>query len=404
MAETSNILTLYFAGGVFQDLYPYELELEEGISRLYRGRLMSLSIKSHTREELSELLDRKVTLSLSQRLGEGTIYRTRWLHGIVSAVESRGVISDGAKQDCYLTVLTIEPELARLGFTRHTESFYRVNPVDIAEKLLVRYGLKGNFAGNYINRRKYGPHLMFEERNESCLDFLNRIMGLYGLSYTFCHPKTANSQLNDTGLYFSDGERYPVSDVVYSDKRTVPAVQRFDFLSKDEGQSLWKMDGWRLEDRIGVNGLSLSSAYPESSRGNSEWYRGTVGEKERCYSYIGQFHGYERATPEAEIDEDVKLILDARYLVLRLAKSHWEGETKNLGLVPGLLFELSHFDGRQDKSSLTALVTGTNLRVRTVWPPDLAAPPEVAEGEYVNVRAVCTNFGKDSQKRFAPGH
>jgi hypothetical protein len=393
------MFSLRFSGGGFTDFYPYELELKEGLSRVFRGKLALLSGTRHTMEELADLLDQRVSLSLTQRLADERTYRTRWLHGIVSAVECGGIITGAGKQDCYLTVLTIEPALARLRHTLHSESFSRLNPADIAERILARSGIEGFFAEDYIDRRKYGQHLLFVESDESRLDFLERILRLYGLSYTFRHPKAEASQLKDEELYFSDGERFPVSDVAYSDNRKVPAVKRFDFLSKDEGQSLWKMDGWTMESCIGMDGINLSAPYPESSRRNYEWRRGTGS---RFYDYTSQFHAYERGTMEAEVDADLKLILDASYLALHLAKTSWEGAAENLELLPGVMLELAHFYGSGDKDLITALVTGSWLRARTVWPADMAAPPEAAQGELVELRISCIDFGRDSQKRFVP--
>jgi hypothetical protein len=404
MAETQNTLTLYLAGGACKDLYPYELELEEGFSGTYRGRLTALDGIAHTSEELSGLLDQKVSMSISQCLADGHTRRTRWLHGIVSAVECDGVIVGINKQDCYRTVITIEPELARLRHTLNTEAFYRLNPVDVTERVLNYYGLKGNFSGNYIDRRKYGPNLMFEEVNESRLAFLDRLLQLYGISYTFCHLQTENSRLIDAELYFSDGERYPVSDVVYSDKRNVPAIGRFDFLSKDEGQNLWKMDAWCIKNCTGVDGLSLFDAYPNSSQGNYEWRRGLTEGSDWYYAFTKHFHSYLRETPETEVDGDINLMLDARFLSMSLAKSLWKGEAENLALVPGLVFELNHFYGKQDSSVITALVTAIKLRARTVWPANFASPPGIAEEECVKVQAVCTDFGRDSQRRFVPNN
>jgi hypothetical protein len=403
--DSKNIMfSLRFSGGGFTDFYPYELELQEGFSRVFRGKLVVLTGTFHAAGELAELLDTRVSLSVSQRLGDDRTSRTRWLHGIVSSVECKGVIVGPNRQDCYCYTLIVEGELARLRHTFSTESFYRVNPVDIAESLLDRYGIAGHFSGEYIDRRRYGRHLMYEQVNESRLDFLDRILRLYGLSYTYRHPRAEGARLGEGELYFSDGERYPVSDLAYSDNRKIPAVQRFDFLSKDEGQDLWRMDKWRMETGIGVDGIRLSASYPESGRGNHEWRRGDT-EKGRRYHNIGsQFHAYERETPEAEIDEDLKLILDASYLGLELAKSHREGEAGNLALLPGTVIELSHFYGRRDNSIITALVTGTDLRARTVWPPKLAVPPNAAEGELVTVKASCMDFGKDSQKRFVAGY
>jgi hypothetical protein len=398
------MFSLRFSGGGFTDFYPYDLELQEGFSRVFRGKLVVLTGTLHTAGEMAELLDTRVSLSISQHLGDERTSRTRWIHGIISAVECNGIIIGINRQDCYCYTLIIESELARLRHTLNTESFYRVNPVDIAESLLNRYGISGHFSGEYIDRRKYGQRLMYEQINSPVLDFLDRILLLYGISYTYRHPKAEGAKLGEAELYFSDGERYPVSDLAYSDNRKIPAVQRFDFLSKDEGQDLWRMDKWRMENSIGVDGIRLSAPYPESGRGNHEWRRGETEKSSRYYNIGHQFHAYERETPETEIDEDVKLILDASYLGTRLAKFRWEGEAENLALLPGAVIELSHFCGRRDSSIITALVTGTELRARTVWPPNLAAPPEAAKGELLAAKASCMDFGKDSRKRFVAGY
>jgi uncharacterized protein involved in type VI secretion and phage assembly len=402
MAANQNSLTLCFAGGGLKDLYPWDLELEEGISRLYRGKLVALSGTNHPVEELAELLDKKVSLSMSRRLRDGRVFRTRWLHGIVTAVASDGLIVGVNKQDCYRTVFTIEPELARLRYTRRTESFYRMNPADVAELILNHYGLKGNFSGEYIDRRKYGPNLMYEEMNENRFDFLDRLLRLYGISYTFCHPQTGDGRLGDAALHFSDGRRYPVSDVAYSDKRKVPEVERFDFLMQDEGQNRWKMDNWRMEQGIAAEGLCLSALYPTSLRGNNEWRRGKTGEQDRYEEYNSHFHSYPRETAEKEIDDDIRMILDTRRLAQELAKSRWEGDSEHTVFLPGQVFELSHFYGRKESRLITALVTAVKLQARTVWPADLAAPADSAEGEYLKAQAVCTDFGKDSPRHFVP--
>jgi hypothetical protein len=395
------MFSLRFAGGGFEDLYPYELSLEEGFSRPYRGKLSVISGKLHTREDLSELLDKKVSLNISQRLGDEKTYRTRWVHGIVTAVESHGVFISTKLQDAYWYVLVIEPEFARLRYTRNTESFYKVNPVDIIEKLLNRYGVKGDFSKDYLDRRKYGQKLMFEQVETPALDFIQHLLYLYGLSYTFCHPKAQGAQLGETKLYFTDGERFPHSDIAYSDNRKIPDTIAFDFLSKDEGQSVWKMGGWRQTDRIGTDGLELTASYPETGKGNHDWRRGSVNEKDRFHNYNRMFHGYFREAGEKEIDDDLKLILDARYRSMELAKTSWEGDAENLSLLPGVMLDLSHFYGTRNSEKLTALVTGIRLRARTVWPPTLAVVPGVAaEGELVSVQAECIDFGKNSAKRF----
>jgi uncharacterized protein involved in type VI secretion and phage assembly len=74
MAENQNTLTLRPAGGGFEDLYPWDLTLEEGFSRLYRGELTVLSEKKHGMGDLSDLLDKGISLGITQLLRDG---RTR---------------------------------------------------------------------------------------------------------------------------------------------------------------------------------------------------------------------------------------------------------------------------------------------------------------------------------------
>jgi uncharacterized protein involved in type VI secretion and phage assembly len=82
----TTALALHLAGGACADLYPWDLVLEEGFSRLYRGELTVLSAKKHTMEELSGLLDKGISLIITQILGDAKTRRTRSFHGIVSGL------------------------------------------------------------------------------------------------------------------------------------------------------------------------------------------------------------------------------------------------------------------------------------------------------------------------------
>ena len=91
MGEAPKALEMYLAGGRFPDLYPWELTLEEGLSRLYRGRLTALSGQKHTAEELSVLVDRGVSIIIREKLLDMKTGRTRYFCGIVTAVICEGV-------------------------------------------------------------------------------------------------------------------------------------------------------------------------------------------------------------------------------------------------------------------------------------------------------------------------
>jgi hypothetical protein len=395
-------MTLYLAGGACPDLYPWELVLEEGISRLYRGELTVLSETKHGMEEISGLLDKGISLTLTQRLGDDKTKRSRYLHGIVTEVKSAGVFRDIRKKDCYSYVLTIEPELARLRFTRLTAPYYRMNPVDIFETILGKYGIEARIEQKYISRNKYGKNLLFDQSETPDLDFLKGIAELYGISFTFVHPKTEAEVLGMAGLCFSDGEIFPLSNVIYSDKREEPSIVNFDFLGFDEGQNTWKMDIWAMSKTIGFEGLKLNASYPNANYGSDHWKWGKTEKGDRYAIYSRLFHGYDRQAETGEVDDDIALILEARRRATEQAKARWTAGAANLALRPGLILKLRHFYGMKDQESITALVTGISLHHKMRWPSYLAVHLEDSGEEITEVQGICVDWGTGAEKRFCP--
>jgi uncharacterized protein involved in type VI secretion and phage assembly len=402
MAENINALGLYLAGGVCADLYPWDLVLEEGFSRLYRGELTVLSEKKHTMEELAGLLDKGVSLTIAQKLGDVKTGRTRYLHGIVTGIRSAGVFSNGKVKDCYSYILIIEPELARLAFTRLTAPYYRMNPADIFEAILNKYDLHARIEENYFSRSKYGKNLLFDQTETSDFDFLKNIAGLYGISFVFVHPAVQSKTLGLAVLYFSDGKKFPLSNVVYSDKREEPRTVSFDFLSAAEEQHIWKMDSWVMTKTIGFDGLKLNALYPNANYGSDQWKWGKTEKGTRHASYSRLFHGYDRQVGTAEVDADIQLSLEALRRTAEQAKARWTAGAGNLALRPGLILELRHFYGMQDRESITALVTNTQLHHRVRWPANLAVRLEDAEGEITEIQGDCIDWGSTAEKRFCP--
>jgi hypothetical protein len=401
MAENDNMnLSVKIGGGGYDDFFPYELVLEEGFSRVYKAELTVLTRTLRAQKDLRELLDNNISLVISQRIGGGLVVRSRFLHGIITGAVNFGVIDRGEKTSCYRHSITIEGDLAHLRYTRFSRPFYRKTPVDIIEEILAKYNIRGQFAEGCINRSGFSKNLMFEQMDEPDLDFIRRVMDMYGLSWVSVHPASKN-RLGNAELYFSQGNRFPQPVYEYSDKRKIPDIEKFDFENYDEGRNLWKIDGWRMENRIGVDGLEITAPYPELNYGSREWRLGDSGGGKRYYRYGSLFHGYERGTPPEEIDGDVKKIIEARRYSFLLEKQRCAGRAENIIFMPGLIFDLGRFYGPGDNSPITALVTGSRLHVRSLWPRDISSPPADAEtGEMVRVEFSAIDWGKDSEKRF----
>lgn len=388
------------AGGGFEDMYPYELFLEEGFSRVYRARLTLLSDTPHTCDDLLEIVDTNISLVVSQVLRDAVTMRKRYLHGVITAAAVDGLFS-GGEQNCYRYSLTIESELARLRYNARSAAYYKQSPVDAVEAVLTNNHISAQFPDSYIKRNEYSKRLMFNQNGISDIEFIGNILFTYGLSFTSVHPAAGDNAVAAADLVFTDGKSFPVPALEYSDSREAPETAQFDFIRAAETQNTWKMDAFRMENSIGVDGIEVSAAYPEFNYGNEEWKAGEPGADKRSLTYNRLFTGYERGTPKEEIDADMKQILDARFRYFELAKAGWTGKAANLLLMPGALFELAHFYGLGDQSRITALVSAAKTHVRAVWPERLAVKTEDARaGETVETEFACINYAAGVERRF----
>jgi uncharacterized protein involved in type VI secretion and phage assembly len=408
MAEEGKFfIALRVAGGGFDDFYPYELELEEGFSKLYKARLTVFSNTARSYTELTDALDKPASLAISQRLvdmsagrlsGSGE-RRTRYLHGIITGVSAGGIFYNG-DAECFAYTLVIEPELARLRFTCFSAPYYGRNPLDVIADILGKYGVRALFSSDYIDRSVYGANLMFDQNKMSDYAFIDSMLALYGLSYVFVHSKPPKTGCGSAELYFSDGSQFPMPALDYSDSRAMPAPA-FDFIKADSESGAIKMDAWRMEKSIGVDGVRVSAPYSNASYGSPDWCEGGVEAGDRYIQYNRLFHGYASAADKAEIDADVKRSIEARYNSFQLDKERWTGKASTLALMPGVQFELRHFLGKRDAEIITALVTESRLRVRSVWRTDLAAKPEGIEtGEQLEIEFSAINWGAGSAFRY----
>ena len=402
MADSGSMnLAVRIAVKGYDDFFPYELVLEEGFSRVYRGELTVLTKTPRAPKDMESLLDQKISLIISQRIAGGLVSRSRYLHGIITGTVCHGAVSAGESTACCRYSIVIEGELARLRHTRLSSPYYRKTPADIIEEILAKYQIQGRFSDACVDRSSFSKNLMFDQVNEPDLDFVCRIMNLYGLSWTFVHNPLPQGGAGTAELHFTEGASFPQPFYEYSDKRKVPGIEKFGFVNYDEARNLWKMDGWRMENGLGVEGLAVNAPYPEANYGSQEWRWGLTGPGKRFYSFGSLFHGYERGTPAGEIDADVKRIIEAKRLFLTLARQKWTGKAGNIILAPGLLFELGYFNGPRDTAPLTALVCDVRLHVRALWPKDMAAPPRDAEtGELAAAEFTAVDWGRDSEKRY----
>jgi hypothetical protein len=402
MSLGTAALEIKLAGGGFDDLYPWELVLDEGFSRLFRAKLTVLSAKKHTAENLAAIVNNGISVIIREKLVGGNVYRVRCLHGIVTAAAVTGVFCGGTKSDCYTYIFTIEPSLALLKFTRFTAPFYKMNPASITEKILEKYNIGVQIKDDYLSRDKFGKNLMFNQSDTSDFDFIDVMTRLYGISFMFTHPIVSSGTLGQANLYLSSGEKFPVSGLAYSAKRSENEILQFDFLGANEDANMWRMRKFHVTNSVGLDGFKVEAMYPDRNCGSTQWKAGKNGTGDRYVTYTGLFHGYEVGTETQEIDDDIKMILDAKTCAANIAKLHITGEAENIAVRPGVVLELHHFYGKTDGAVNTVLVTGIKLRRRALWPADLAVQLDNEDKEISEVQFDGIDWGKSAVKRFCP--
>lgn len=400
----NEMLNIKFAGGKFDDFYVYDVVLNEAISELYEADVIVLSDKAYTYEQLSEALFLNVTLSLTQRLSKATQKRTRWFSGIVTAIEHTGVFYSSDKTDCFSYRVHIEPAMSKLKRITRKASYSRKTPLDVLTEVFAEQELQANFSEELVSRHPFNAFGIYEQDNESNYDFVKRLTALYGLSFSFKHAKAASNGLGTADLYFSAGERYPDwADVVYSDGRSVPSVSQFDFRTENGANDLWRMDGWQMKRIDGYDGVMLQETYPNSNVGSYDWKVGKTENKDKRRIYSSHFHGYTRDTDKKSVDDDVALILQAKYRSFQLEKDVWTGSGDNLLLMPCRMFSLTHFYGAKNTQAVSAMITRSQTHCRAKWPATLAVAPDAAGNEEITeVSFSAMNYGSSSNRRFCP--
>lgn len=400
----NEMLNIKFAGGKFDDFYVYDVMMKETISDLYEAEVLVLSDKAYTYEQLAEALSLNVTLSITQRLSKPTQKRTRWFNGIVTGIEHLGVFYASDKKDCFSYRVRIEPPMAKLKHITRKAAYNRKTPVDVLTDIVSAQGLRANFSEDFISRRLFNTFGIYEQDEESDYDFMKRLTSMYGLSFSFRHMKAASNGLADTEVYFSAGERFPDwADVVYSDGRSIPAVSQFDFFTENVDRNIWKMENWYMKRQDGYDGVMLQETYPNSNVGSYDWKVGKTEDKDKRRVYTSHFHGYARDVDKKSVDDDVALILKAKYAAFQLDKDVWTGKSENLLLMPCRMFTLAHFYSMKNETVISAMVTQSQTHCRAKWPATLAVAPYADRNEeIIEVSFSAMNYGAQSDKRFCP--
>lgn len=353
--DNKPLIGLKFSDNDFNDFYAYCLETTEGISMPYKADVTVLTVESHSRKELKNLLKKPVSVSIRQKF-DNKKSCTRYLKGIVTSFQDKGVIftdkvSATGRKNCSRYVITIEPPLSLASFGKRTRTFKGKTPLEIVKEIGEEYNIQ--FEDFIKDKPDYynSKDVVFQQRNESDLSFLNRLFLAYGLNYYFYHDeKGFEPQIRLT----NEKNFKPSSKISYSSGETVPEKFFCDVTSSGGNSSLPGLSRWEFSQKLGNSGLNYQDCG------------------------IGSIFEYDRRMgrgAEVITETRIKKNIDT---ALKYSGAYWTGESGHIALVPGTYLEVSGIS-LSPEEKLSCVLRETSLYYESVWPSYMAIPPAITE-------------------------
>ena len=174
----------------------YSVEVSEGISYPFTLKLTVLSSLKPSRTELkNDLLFSKYTVTLRQDnessdAVSARVKRERKFKGIVTSYAFRGSVpsAQNLEKSCYVYELTIEPELVLLSLKKRTCHYSGMSVIEIIQDLFKKHDLQSycEIDLSHFGQDKFDDKsFVFEQNQETDLEFLNRILRQFSINYCF---------------------------------------------------------------------------------------------------------------------------------------------------------------------------------------------------------------------------
>lgn len=197
--DASKALVFFNSARNVQDV-AYSVEVTEGVSIPFDLKLTIFTTYQPTRSELRDhLLMSNYTVTLRQGNADDSslsqsakVQRERVFKGIVTSYQykAKSPSLPNADKPCYVYELTIAPEMSLLAMNRRTAHYCGKKVSEIIEELFKHHGLEANCK---IDASLLGTDplddtsFVFEQNNETDLDFLQRLCYQFSLNYTFVY-------------------------------------------------------------------------------------------------------------------------------------------------------------------------------------------------------------------------
>ena len=197
--DAKNALVFFNKAREIPDV-AYAVEVTEGVSIPFDLKLTLLTTYQPSRSELRDhLLMSNYTVTLRQGNTDdkslsqlAVVQRERVFKGIVTKYQYKGKSPSlpNADKPCYIYELTIAPEMSLLAMHKRTAHYSGKKVTEIIKELFKNHELEANCeidATLLGNDPLDDTGFVFEQNNETDLDFLQRLCYQFSLNYNFVY-------------------------------------------------------------------------------------------------------------------------------------------------------------------------------------------------------------------------
>ncbi|MCQ2966227.1 MAG: phage late control D family protein [Alphaproteobacteria bacterium] len=364
--------------------YVYDLKLSEQVGELFHAEAVLLT---PFKIKIESLLNRDLQTKIS--LKQIDAKDSRFVSGYVTHVQQQGVITgvnaQGTQISYYRFVITIEPKLAVLKYTVRNRSYNDCQVSSVFQKVVKdEHDIPYSICGNTL-AKQYQKGCIYNQNGISDYDFIQFLLKMYGVSFIFKFDDSFEPK-----LFFTEGEGFSTVKDKKKDKDNEAEIKlKMVFQGEDKGG----VERFQINSQPVFENFVLQESYPNSNEsGSSNWYQGKKDQLNYSYEFDTHFHGYNRSISHDEVNKDVALILEARKTAEKCKAIEYEGVAQELDIIPGRLFALSGFRGKDDKSTILGRVIKTDLHARANWPSEYIRPFEVEQVERPSEQKIVVKF------------
>ncbi|MDO5532394.1 contractile injection system protein, VgrG/Pvc8 family, partial [Sutterella sp.] len=382
-------LDLYCDSSLFNvtdatDVGLYELRIDEALSGDSSAEVLIYSRVPASTAALSAAIGKEALLTISRRekirKDDSKVQdANRFFKGVVTDVSVIGALFQGSVKksvtagaapkwtEAFAYRITLKPGIALLANTRRTRCITDNVAAGAVSVVMKDNGLTvHSLKAQSDTAEDLTQMLIFEQRDESDLAFIRRLLHTYGLNLRIGQPAKASEEI-----------RYDLSRTwVYGADTEPPKLKADQFILTS-----WHMNLGTPPDAVTVNGtdgggeISVAATKKHIVQVPDSPFRG-----KRAVSKAGTGASLD-VTRETQIGNKLRdstrcRIAGAIEAAARRRAIRADGEVEALAIVPGVNIVVKGFNASADTEGTVFYITRASMYCRTTWPTTLVALPQ----------------------------